>query len=515
MYEEEPNEFYCVVIKKEEELEDGHYDNSVPEFMGNAVPPDTSSGFLQISKSEEATCVSISPAQNKPVNHSSKIAAHQPRRAKMAESSGDRAPNFTEEELLILTEEALSHYNQLYGSAEQQVSPHQKKKIWLATARKLQALGVHERRSLHCRKRWEDLRRWTKITAEVQLGKSSRERKRVRRTLTPLMARILAVAYPQLDEELRAMEKQQGAFSRANERDIGQEVGEQDMRWEFEGTSTETEGPSGSDGDGAGEEATTSSESEASLLDQPQMMVDSRPPVGLTPLSATSTTRSINNLPTAPPSVCQHPTPKKTGVSFAPGTSGPPPVHPAVLSEEAVDLLRGLSVGQTALLCAIQGISQQLTQLVAFLDGIHYAVSAIQRGVGRNRASSDSPACHPTPPAPSSLDPSSSQTHPPPTIPSLVSSFQTIPTSDPNNLPTHPYTHRAKRKHKHSPTASTIHQTKRAHKHKAKATNTTQSTTNTTEQSNTKTHIHPYTHHKSQQFPATHRQTHPYSNTHL
>ncbi|XP_069094208.1 myb-related transcription factor, partner of profilin-like isoform X4 [Pleurodeles waltl] len=505
----EPNQFYCVVIKKEDELEDGYHDNSVPEFTGNAVSPDTLSQTL---KSEEVSCVSIGPEPNKPVNTLSKIAAHQPLRAKMAESSGDRAPNFTEEELLILTDQALSHYNELYGSAEQQVSPHQKKKIWLATARKLQALGVHERRSLHCRKRWEDLRRWTKITAEVQLGKSSRERKRVRRTLTPLMARILAVAYPQLDEELRAREKQQGAFSRTSERDVGQDGGEQDVRWESEGGSTETEGASGTEGDGAGEEATTSSESEASISDQPQMMVDPRPSMGLTTLS---TTRSISTLPSAP-SVGQHPASKKAGVSFTPGASSAP-VHPAVLSEEAVDLLRGLSVGQTALLCAIQGISQQLTQLVAFLDGIHYAVSAIQRGLGRSKAPSDSTACHPIPPASPSLDPYCSQTHPPPTIPPLISSFQTIPTSDSNTIPTHPHTHKAKRKRKHSPTASPIHQTKRIHKHKTKDSNTTQSTT-TTEPSNSQTHIHPFIHHKSQplpHIPLTHRQTHPYTNTHL
>ncbi|KAJ1136996.1 hypothetical protein NDU88_003409 [Pleurodeles waltl] len=61
--EQEPNQFYCVVIKKEDELEDGYHDNSVPEFTGNAVSPDTLSQTL---KSEEVSCVSIGPEPNKP-----------------------------------------------------------------------------------------------------------------------------------------------------------------------------------------------------------------------------------------------------------------------------------------------------------------------------------------------------------------------------------------------------------------------------------------------------------------
>ncbi|KAJ1216223.1 hypothetical protein NDU88_003829 [Pleurodeles waltl] len=47
------------------------------------------------------------------------------------------------------------------------VSAHQKKDIWRAIAKDVRTLGVHQRRSTHCRKRWEDIRRWSKKTAEA------------------------------------------------------------------------------------------------------------------------------------------------------------------------------------------------------------------------------------------------------------------------------------------------------------------------------------------------------------
>ncbi|KAJ1191285.1 hypothetical protein NDU88_000601 [Pleurodeles waltl] len=77
------------------------------------------------------------------------------------------------------------------------VSAHQKKDIWCAIAKDVWTLGVHHRRSTHCRKRWEDLRRWSKKMAEAQLGMASQRGRGARRTMTPLMFRILAVAYPE------------------------------------------------------------------------------------------------------------------------------------------------------------------------------------------------------------------------------------------------------------------------------------------------------------------------------
>ncbi|KAJ1204813.1 hypothetical protein NDU88_000251 [Pleurodeles waltl] len=58
----------------------------------------------------------------------------------------------------------------LDGQAMPPVSAHQKKGIWRAIAKDVRTLGVYGRRSTHCQKRWEDLRRWERKTAEAQLG---------------------------------------------------------------------------------------------------------------------------------------------------------------------------------------------------------------------------------------------------------------------------------------------------------------------------------------------------------
>ncbi|KAJ1132667.1 hypothetical protein NDU88_010972, partial [Pleurodeles waltl] len=89
------------------------------------------------------------------------------------------------------------------------VSAYQKKGIWHAIAKEVRTLGDCGRRSTHCHKRWEDLRHWARKTAEAQLGMASQRGRGARRTLTPLMARILAVAYPELDGRLRASQQPQ------------------------------------------------------------------------------------------------------------------------------------------------------------------------------------------------------------------------------------------------------------------------------------------------------------------
>ncbi|KAJ1156825.1 hypothetical protein NDU88_009542 [Pleurodeles waltl] len=95
----------------------------------------------------------------------------------MAAASGERAPAFTAQELEKLVDGVLPQYTLLYGPPDQQVntqvSAHQKKDIWRAIAKDVQTLGVHQRRGTHCRKRWEDICRWSKKTAEAQLGMAS------------------------------------------------------------------------------------------------------------------------------------------------------------------------------------------------------------------------------------------------------------------------------------------------------------------------------------------------------
>ncbi|KAJ1174866.1 hypothetical protein NDU88_000157 [Pleurodeles waltl] len=84
-------------------------------------------------------------------------------------------------------------------------------------------------------------------------------------------------------------------------------------------------------------------------------------------------------LPAAPQRVTRARSPRKVGISFAPGTSGPAPVGPAALSEEAIVLLRPISVGQSTIVYAIQGLAAQMQQTNAFLEVMHTGLVAQQR----------------------------------------------------------------------------------------------------------------------------------------
>ncbi|KAJ1185458.1 hypothetical protein NDU88_002250 [Pleurodeles waltl] len=142
----------------------------------------------------------------------------------MATVSGERAPAFTVEELEKLVDGVVECHGwkrQGWGTGQHvrmvMVSAHQKKGIWRAIAKGVRTLGVYHRQSTHCRKRWEDLRRWSKKTGEAQLGMASQYGRGARRTMTPLMYRILAVAYPELDGRLRASQQPQGGLHDRNE----------------------------------------------------------------------------------------------------------------------------------------------------------------------------------------------------------------------------------------------------------------------------------------------------------
>ncbi|KAJ1177678.1 hypothetical protein NDU88_002930 [Pleurodeles waltl] len=103
----------------------------------------------------------------------------------MARASGERAPAFTAQELEKLVDGVLPQYTVLYGPPNQQVSAYQKTDIWRAIAKEVRTLGVHQRQSTHCRKRWEDIRRWSKKTAEAQLGMAFQRGRGARRTMSP------------------------------------------------------------------------------------------------------------------------------------------------------------------------------------------------------------------------------------------------------------------------------------------------------------------------------------------
>ncbi|KAJ1144220.1 hypothetical protein NDU88_010521 [Pleurodeles waltl] len=126
------------------------------------------------------------------------------------EQRAESQPTLSTEELEKLVDGLLPQYTLLYSPPDKQASAHQKKDIWRAITKEVRTLGVYHRRSTHCRKRWEDIRRWSKKTAEAQLGMASQRGRGARRTMTPLMFRILAVAYPELDGRLKASQQPQG-----------------------------------------------------------------------------------------------------------------------------------------------------------------------------------------------------------------------------------------------------------------------------------------------------------------
>ncbi|KAJ1143027.1 hypothetical protein NDU88_009339 [Pleurodeles waltl] len=185
------------------------------------------------------------------------------------------------------------------------------------------------------------------------------------RTMTPLMFRILAVAYPELDECLRASQQPQGASSGGGAVALEQEGAASHMA--LEGDTMESEATSGMEGEGistAGTGAETSDTDSSSDGSSLAVAGPSVPPhLQVQPPPPTSTA-----LPAAPQRVSIARSPRRVGISFAPGTSAPAPVSPAALSEEAIDLVRSLTVGQSTILNAIQGVERQLQQRNAFLE---------------------------------------------------------------------------------------------------------------------------------------------------
>ncbi|KAJ1187022.1 hypothetical protein NDU88_003801 [Pleurodeles waltl] len=168
----------------------------------------------------------------------------------MASASGERAPAFTSEDLDKLVDGVLPQYTPLYGPPDKQVSTHQEKEdIWRAIAKDVLTLGIYHRRSTHCRKRWEEIRRWSKKTAEAQLGMASQSGRGARRTMTPLMFRILVVAYTEMDGRLRASQQPQGASSGGGAVAPEQEGAASHMA--LEGETTDSEFTSGTEGEGS------------------------------------------------------------------------------------------------------------------------------------------------------------------------------------------------------------------------------------------------------------------------
>ncbi|KAJ1084587.1 hypothetical protein NDU88_004733 [Pleurodeles waltl] len=197
-----------------------------------------------------------------------------------------------------------------------QVSAHQKKAIWRAITKDVQALGVYGRQSTHCHKWWEDLRRWTWKMAKAQLGMASQRGRGARRTLTLLMFRTLAVAYPELDGRLRASQQPQVASSGGGAEAPAMEGAASYMAQEAE--STDGEGTSGTEG-------STTAETGGDSLDS-DISSDGSSPVVVGTSVATPTTGTATTPVRAPPSqqpLSVFPVPAHPGVWASPLPQAP------------------------------------------------------------------------------------------------------------------------------------------------------------------------------------------------
>ncbi|KAJ1091698.1 hypothetical protein NDU88_004815 [Pleurodeles waltl] len=201
----------------------------------------------------------------------------------MAAVFGERAPAFTSEELEKLVDGVLPQYTLLYGPPDQQVSAHQKRDIWHAIAKEVRTLGAHQRRGTHCRKRWEDIRRCSKKTAEAQLGMTSQRGRGACRNMTPLMFRILAVAYPELDGRLRTSQQTQGASTGGGT--VAPEHEGAASHMAMEGHTTDSEYTSGTEGEGSFTSATGSPTSDTdSSADSRRSASAKKPPGPVVPV---------------------------------------------------------------------------------------------------------------------------------------------------------------------------------------------------------------------------------------
>ncbi|KAJ1090700.1 hypothetical protein NDU88_003829 [Pleurodeles waltl] len=233
----------------------------------------------------------------------------------------------------------------------------------------------------------------------------------------PLMACTLAVAYPELDGHLRASQQPQGASSGGGAEAPATEGAASHSNQEA--VSTDDEGTSGTEGEGSTtEEAGGDSSNTDTSCDGSSLVVEDTSVT--TPATGTATTLRIStSLPAAPQRVAGARSPRRMGISFVPGTSGPAPVSPAALSEEAIELLRSISVGQSTIVNAIQGLAAQMQQSNAFLEGTHTGLAAKQRLI-QALASSLTAAIGPVRTVPAPTSTALSHTPQPKPIPSTL-----------------------------------------------------------------------------------------------
>ncbi|KAJ1148186.1 hypothetical protein NDU88_001024 [Pleurodeles waltl] len=147
----------------------------------------------------------------------------------------------------------------------------------------------------------------------------------------------------------------------------------------MEGHATDSEFTSETEGEGSSTAGTRGDTSNTDMSSEGSSLVVAATSVPTATTGTAATQRTSSALPAAPQRSPRARSPRKVGISFAPGTSGPAPVTPAALSEEVIDLLRMLIVGQSTLLNAIQGVEREVHRSNAYLEGIHSGQAAHQR----------------------------------------------------------------------------------------------------------------------------------------
>ncbi|KAJ1155225.1 hypothetical protein NDU88_007960 [Pleurodeles waltl] len=139
----------------------------------------------------------------------------------------------------------------------------------------------------------------------------------------------------------------------------------------MEGHATDSEFTSGTEGEGRSTVGTRADISDTDSSSEGSSLVVAATSVPPATTGTAATHRTSTALPAAPQRLPRARSPRKVGISFAPGTSSPAPVTPAALSEEVIDLLGTLTVGQSTILNAIQGVEREVHQSNAYLEGIH------------------------------------------------------------------------------------------------------------------------------------------------
>ncbi|KAJ1090098.1 hypothetical protein NDU88_003236 [Pleurodeles waltl] len=145
------------------------------------------------------------------------------------------------------------------------------------------------------------------------------------------------------------------------------------------GHGTDTEATSDTEGEGSFTTGTRGDTSDTDTSSDGSSLAVAATSVSPASTGTAATQRTSSALPAAPQPSLRACSPKKAGVSFPPGTSGPAPVTPAALSVEVIDLLQTIIVGQSTLLNAIQGVEREVNRSNVYLEGIHSGQAAHQR----------------------------------------------------------------------------------------------------------------------------------------